>query len=48
MDDIGIVDHEHFSPMPIPVIGITLTVVRVLDHIKPWCLTHIDDDHSLF
>ena len=30
MDDIGVVDHEHFSPMPIPLIAITLTVVRSL------------------
>jgi hypothetical protein len=26
-DDIGVVDHEQFSPMPIPIIAITLTVV---------------------
>ena len=32
MDDIGVrvVDSKHFSPMPIPLIAITLTVVRSL------------------
>ena len=30
MDDIGVVDHKNFSPMPIPLIAITLTVVRSL------------------
>jgi len=29
-DDIGVVDHKHFSPMPIPIIAITLAVVRSL------------------
>lgn len=27
-DDIGVVDHEHFSPMPISVIALTLTVIE--------------------
>ena len=26
-DDVGVVRHEHFSPMPIPIIALTLTVV---------------------
>ena len=26
-DDIGVVDHEHFSPMPISILAITLTMV---------------------
>ncbi|KAN0137422.1 hypothetical protein V8E53_004867 [Lactarius tabidus] len=27
-DDIGVVDHEHFSPMPIPIIALTLMVIE--------------------
>jgi len=27
-DDVGVVNHEHFSPMPVPIIAITLTVVE--------------------
>ncbi|KAH9035123.1 hypothetical protein EDB83DRAFT_1775628 [Lactarius deliciosus] len=27
-DDVGVVNHEQFSPMPIPVIAITLTVIE--------------------
>jgi len=27
-DDIGVLDHEHFDPMPIPIIAITLTVIE--------------------
>jgi hypothetical protein len=26
-DDVGVVHHEHFSPMPIPIIALILTVV---------------------
>lgn len=26
-DDVGVVHHEHFSPMPIPIIALTLTLV---------------------
>jgi hypothetical protein len=26
-DDVGVVYHEHFSPMPIPIIALILTVV---------------------
>ena len=25
--DVGVVHHEHFSPMPIPIIALILTVV---------------------
>jgi len=35
-DDIGVVDHEHFSPMPISVIAITLTVIE-------WCIGEWSD-----
>lgn len=27
-DDVGVVYHEHFSPMPIPIIALMLTVVQ--------------------
>ncbi|KAI0294526.1 hypothetical protein BC826DRAFT_1104596 [Russula brevipes] len=27
-DDVGVVNHEHFSPMPVSIIAITLTVVE--------------------
>jgi hypothetical protein len=27
-DDIGVADHEHFSPMPIPIIALTLMVIE--------------------
>lgn len=28
-DDVGVVHHEHFSPMPISIIALTLTVVMI-------------------
>ncbi|KAH9027999.1 hypothetical protein EDB84DRAFT_284806 [Lactarius hengduanensis] len=30
--DIGVLDHEHFSPMPISVIALTLTVIECCIH----------------
>ncbi|KAI0280059.1 hypothetical protein BGY98DRAFT_966330 [Russula aff. rugulosa BPL654] len=35
-DDAGVVYHEHFSPMPIPVIALVLTVVQ-------WCIDEWSD-----
>ncbi|KAH9071106.1 hypothetical protein EDB83DRAFT_315049 [Lactarius deliciosus] len=35
-DDIGVVDREHFSPMPISVIAITLAVIE-------WCIDEWSD-----
>ncbi|KAF8267447.1 hypothetical protein EI94DRAFT_1327720 [Lactarius quietus] len=35
-DDIGVVDHEHSSPMPIPIIATTLTVIE-------WCIGEWSD-----
>jgi len=35
-DDVGVVDHEHFSPMPISIIAITLTVIE-------WCIGEWSD-----
>ncbi|KAH9970475.1 hypothetical protein BJV74DRAFT_867087 [Russula compacta] len=27
-DDVGVVHHEHFSPMPVPIIALSLTVIE--------------------
>jgi len=35
-NDVGVVYHEHFSPMPIPVIALILTVVQ-------WCIDEWSD-----
>ncbi|KAF8265701.1 hypothetical protein EI94DRAFT_1804022 [Lactarius quietus] len=35
-DDIGVVNHEQFSPIPIPIIAITLTVIE-------WCIGEWSD-----